>query len=109
MPYEYPRAGRNAPPGVQAEIERFRRLPLASERVEKGQVPLLYFILGSGPNPYKMSRVDAAHQGKPVGKQRCGNCSSAYQNVVRGDFTCSQIEGQIKLNDWCRLWNTDRL
>lgn len=104
MPYEYPRAGVRAPPGVAAEIERFRRLPV----VDKTQVPLLYYLLGSGSSPYKMSKQDAAFQLKPVGNQQCGNCSSAYQNVMGREFICSQVEGKIEPVAWCRLWNTDR-
>jgi hypothetical protein len=71
-------------------------------------MPLLYFLLGSGTPPFKMSKEDSAYQGRQVGKQRCDNCSSAYQNVVSGDFICSQVEGAIVPKAWCRLWNTDR-
>ena len=106
--YEYPRAGLRAPPGVQLEIERFRRLPVVSPAGDKTQMPLVYFLLGAGTPPYKMSKADSAYQTRPVGSQRCGNCSSAYQNVVGREFICSQIEGTIEPESWCKLWNTDR-
>lgn len=116
MSFEYPRAGLNAPPGVQAEIARFRRLPtIVTDQLtgrtifDKSQVPLLFHLLGSGASPYLMSKTDAAYQERPVAGQRCGNCSSAYVSVVEPHVAvCSQVEGTIGLDSYCRLWNTDR-
>jgi len=79
-----------------------------SEVWNKGQGSLLSFLLGSGANPYLFSKTDAAYQDRPHNKQRCGNCASAYSQVVTGDLFCSQVEGKIELDDWCRLWNMDR-
>lgn len=130
--YEYPRAGVRGVPELAAEIEDlllgmthlgipperigptlvqgfarfYRRVP--SEVFEKSQVPLLYSLLGSGTPPLKMSHEDAAYQGHPVGQQRCEHCSSSYKNVSTGDLICSQIEGEIEVDGWCRLFNLDR-
>ena len=94
---------------VQGFVRAYRRLPASTPGIEKGQRPVLYSLLGSGTPPLKMSVKDSAYQDKPVGSQRCGNCSSAYKHVVGGKFICSQVEGAIEPNAWCRLWNTDRL
>lgn len=98
--YQYPQAGVNAPPGVQQSVAEFRRLPI----VAKQSVPLLYWLLGSGTPPYKMSPQDAAYQPMPQGEQRCGNCSAAYQHVKSSTFICDQIRGSIQPQAWCRLW-----
>ena len=108
MPYEYPRAGRAAPPGVREEIEEFRSLPTISPFWDKSQAPLLFYVLGSGTNPYLMSKEDACYQDRPVHNQRCGKCSSAYQQVVSGEVVCSQVQGKVSLKGYCRLWNHDR-
>jgi hypothetical protein len=84
----------------------FRRAP--KRAFEKSQVPLLYLLLGSGTQPLKMSKQDSAYQSRPVGNQRCDNCSSAYKQLVTGDLICSQVEGVVSPNGWSRLWNTDR-
>jgi hypothetical protein len=84
----------------------FRRLP--NRVLDKTQVAGLYALLGSGTAPLKMTKEDAAYQTRPVGQQKCGNCSSAYTQVVTGDSICSQVEGEIKPGHWCRIWNTDR-
>lgn len=133
-PYSYPRAGQRGlapladavealledaveagvPPAtlgpsvVQGYTKLYRRLPVATAGIDKSQIPLLYTLLGSGTPPLKMSKEDSAYQLRPVGSQRCGNCSSSYQNVVCGDTICSQIEGKIEPDAWCRVWNSDR-
>lgn len=99
--FYYPKAGRNAPPEVQAAIERFRMIPPA----EKANVPLLYWLLGDSTPAYKMSKEDSAYQSPtPVVGQTCGNCRFAYRNVVGKFFICSQIDGRIAPEAWCRLW-----
>jgi len=134
-PFSYPRAGvagspdaaslveglliglieRGLPPQVigptlvQGYVRLYRRLPTASAVADKSQVPLLYSLLGSGPGPLKMAKLDAAYQEVPVSEQRCANCSSSYTHNVSNDRICSQVEGTIKPDAWCRLWNTDRL
>ena len=87
----------------------FRRLPTISPAADKTQVPLLYSLLGSGTGPLKMAKIDAAYQDRPVGEQQCGNCSSSYTHNVSQVRICSQVEGTIQPDAWCRLWNTDRL
>ncbi len=93
---------------VQGFVRFYRTLPSGLPGIEKGQIALLYALLGSGTPPLKMSKEDSAYKARHVGDQRCGNCSSAYQNVVTEDLICSQIEGEIGVSAWCRLWNTDR-
>ncbi len=98
--YAYDAAGSRAQPGVQQEIERFRKLPLAERKAH----PLLYWLLGEGTPAYKMSKEDSAYQPTPMGKQKCGNCEFAYKKVVRKQFICSQIEGDIAPQAWCNQW-----
>lgn len=93
---------------VQGYIRFYRHLPKDAPGIDKSQIPALYALLGSGTPPLKMSREDSAYQDRPVGQQRCGNCSSAYQNLVTGELICSQIEGEIEESGWCRIWNSDR-
>ncbi len=100
MRFFYSKAGVNAPPGVKAAIAQFRALP---EKLKYNQV-LLYFLLGSGTMPYKMSQVDSNYQPTPRGLQNCANCEMAYRHVASGRFICSQIEGEIRPEGWCRLW-----
>jgi len=98
--YRYPDAGENAQPEVKKAVKRFRELPLA----ERQSQPLLYWLLGEGTPDFKMSKLDAAYQSEPRGKQKCANCEFAYKKVVRDQFICSQIEGDIASQAWCRLW-----
>lgn len=93
---------------VQGFIRFYRQLPADAPGIDKSQIPALYALLGSGTPPLKMSREDAAYQTRPVGKQRCEVCSSAYQNLVTEDMICSQVDGEIGKNAWCRLFNLDR-
>jgi len=136
LPYAYPRAGARGvpiaavdvelllaemlalgvPPGqlgptlVQGFARIYRQLPTDAPGIDKSQIPMLYALIGSGTPPLKMSLEDAAYQPRPGpgGDQRCSNCSSAYQNLVTGDMICSQIEGEIEPDAWCRLWNSGR-
>ena len=50
--FDYPTAGVYANPYVQKAISQFRRLPIE----EKRKKPLLYWLLGSGTPPYKMTK-----------------------------------------------------
>lgn len=93
---------------VRGYAKFYRRLPVVSPEGDKSQMPFLYSLLGSGTPPTKMSREDSSYQLKPVGKQRCENCSSAYSQVVSGELICSQISGTIEPQAWCALWNLDR-
>lgn len=93
---------------VKAYARLYRRLPRAGPGIDKNQVPLLYSLLGSGTSPLKMNTADAAYQLKPVGDQHCGNCSSSYTHNVTNEVICSQVEGKIEAQAWCRLWNMDR-
>jgi len=44
----------------------------------------------------------------PKGKQKCGNCEFAYKKVVRDQFICSKIAGDIRPEAWCKLWKPPR-
>lgn len=96
----YPEAGDKAQPEVRQAVERFRRLPMA-EREDK---PLLYWLLGEGTPAFKMSKADSAYQESPKNGQKCSNCEFAYKKVVRNQYICSQIAGDILPQAWCRLW-----
>lgn len=99
----YPEAGARALPGVQKEIVKFREM-IPEERAEAG--PLLYYLLGGGTPAYKMAPEDAEYEeGTP--EENCANCRFLYQAMGHGDkhFICSQIRGQVRQEDRCRLWN----
>ena len=98
--FKYSNAGKNAPPGVKTSINMFHKLPVD----DKKELPLLYYILGSGTPDYKMSKVDSDYTNKSTGEQNCGNCEFAYKKVKTGKYICSQISGKIELGGWCRLW-----
>ena len=99
--YQHPDAGgKDAQPEVAKAVERFRKLPV-EEREKK---PLLYWLLGSGTQPYKTSREDSQYTDKTYGKQRCDNCVHAFKNVVNDKCICSQIQEEIKPEGWCKLW-----
>jgi hypothetical protein len=108
--FDYPRAGKGAIPALAHAVEQ-----LLTEVAARGAPPwrlgpslVQGFMLGSGTGPLKMSKADAAYKAAPVGQQRCGNCSSAYRQLVTGELICSQVEGEVKADHWCRIWNTDR-
>ena len=133
-PFSYPRAGREADPDlsrattrlleeaaragvpawrlgpslVQGFFRFLRWLPTRAPGIDKSQVPGLYLLLGSGTGALKMDKEDVAYQARPVGSQSCKNCSSSYRQLATGDMTCSQVEGRIIDNGWCRTWNADR-
>lgn len=121
--FQYLRAGINASQEIKDAIEDFHEEPYAVKR----DTPLLYYLLGSGTPPYKMSREDAAYkvysgplawiyqklnaliglfvkQTNKIKNKKCGNCVFAYMQPVTGKIICSQIEGNIKFEDTCRLW-----
>ena len=97
-PFSYPQAGLQAQPEVQEAIQRFRFAP-------DPNLPLLYWLMGSGTQPFKMARNDSYYEDfSRVRGQRCGNCVYTFKNQVTGKFICSQIRGHITLPAWCRLW-----
>jgi hypothetical protein len=96
----YPKAGVNANSYVKKAIRDFHRLPNSV----KEQKPLLYWLLGSGTPPYKMTKKDSAYQGKEYRGQNCGNCRFTFMRWVNKELICSQIQGNIELDHWCRLW-----
>jgi hypothetical protein len=96
----YPKAGLNASANVKKAITEFRKLP-DDLRAEK---PLLYWLLGSGTPPYKMTKKDSQYQGKEYRGQNCGNCRFTFMRWVNEELICSQIQGNIELKHWCRLW-----
>jgi hypothetical protein len=100
--HNYENAGENAPAGVRQEIENYKKLPLE----QKENLPLLYYLLGSGTPPYKMATEDADYTAKSsVQAQTCANCEYFYHKPARGQrYICSQIQGLVKPSGWCRLW-----
>jgi hypothetical protein len=98
--YLYPQAGAKANPLVKKAIEQFRNLPNDA----KADKPLLYWLLGSGTPPYKMSKKDSLYKGKSYRGQNCGNCRFTFMRWVNKELICSQIQGNIELEHWCKLW-----
>jgi hypothetical protein len=102
--YEYPDAGKFAPPEVQEAIERFRALP---ER-EKRNLPVLWFLLGSSTQEFKMDPSDAEYQTSPRQGHDCANCDFGYRSLRWGVLVCSQIAGTIEPQGWCKLWERSK-
>lgn len=100
--FDYPKAGINANIHVQRAISEFRKLPIEERRKK----PLLYWLLGSGTPPYKMNKKGSNYMEHPYKGQKCGNCRFTFQRYVNEEYICSQIQGNIELNHWCRLWAT---
>lgn len=100
---QYQEAYEKAPKETKRVIESFQAMPKSF----KDKKPLLYYILGSGTPPYKMSKEASAYVDKASGKQNCGNCIFAFQSVVKKNVICSQIRGNVKLAGWCKLWAGD--
>ena len=98
--YEYEDAGPNARPGVQEEIKNFHRMV----QQDKMQLPLLYWLLGSGTPPYKMSKYDTKYTNKSLGDSKCGNCEYLYYKPARDKYICSWIRGRIMPEGWCNKW-----
>lgn len=97
----YPDAGHNAPPGVRAEIDRFRSLPLK----ERAKLPLLYWLLGSGTPVVKMAQDDVAYTDKSqVYGQTCGNCRHMYYYLKGSFHICDFVRGKVELPGWCNRW-----
>tara|TARA_Y100000310_G_C20543474_1_gene744458 strand:- start:661 stop:1020 length:360 start_codon:yes stop_codon:yes gene_type:complete len=104
MPFEYRRSITDrTPPEVQAAIKRFRSLPLR-ERVKR---PLLYWLLGDGTPPFKLTKPEAAYlRVSPFAHlgHICGTCLHAYTHTTTGTMICDQMRGVIHNEAWCRLW-----
>ena len=96
----YPQAGETAQPEIQAAIARFRELPEA----ERAEIPLLWWLLGDGSQPYKMSKPDSNYVDHSRSRQQCQGCLHAYYRVADEAFICSVIRGIIEPKGWCRLW-----
>lgn len=104
--YEYPAAGGpEAQPEVRQAVERWRNEEMDDPDDTRHTTPLLYWLLGSGTPPYKMSKEDAAYQGSPNAGERCADCEYAYEEVATGAVICSQMRGRISLDGWCRLFD----
>lgn len=97
---QYIDAYNKAPEETKRAIERFMKLP----KKVRDWKPLLYYVLGSGTPPYKMSKKDSAYTDNSTKKQNCANCIFTYIKYVENKPICSQIRGTIKLQGWCKLW-----
>ena len=96
----YGLAGKQAPFEVREAIARWRKFP----KKKRDSKPLLYWLLGSGTPPYKMTKKDSNYKGKSYRGQNCGNCRYTFRRHVNDELICSQIRGNVELNHWCRLW-----
>lgn len=102
--YEYPGAGGpEAQPEVREAVERWRREEMDDPDDTRHTTPLLYWLLGDGTPPYKMSQEDADYRPEPSGDERCANCEYFYEEVATGEHICSQIRGAVEPGGWCRL------
>lgn len=100
MEEQYKEAYEIAPQETKRVIEKFMSLP-ANVRANK---PLLYYVLGSGTPPYKMSKRDSKYVDVAKGREKCSNCIFTYIKYVDNTPICSQIRGTIALGGWCKLW-----
>jgi hypothetical protein len=99
--YEYPEAGKNAQPEVKEAVERFRQL----SDEEKSANPLLYWLLGAGTPPYKVSKKDCDYKEQTeIPNQTCANCEFFYLKPSKQIYICSQIEGKVGKQAWCNRW-----
>jgi len=90
-------------PEVEAAIKRFRALP----EEQKAKTPLLYWLLGAGTPPYKMSKEDSKYSDiSPHADRVCANCEFQYIKTANGHYICSQISGRIRPEGWCKLWKS---
>ena len=97
---QYQEAYDKAPQETKKVIESFQNEP----KYLRDKKPLLYYILGAGTPPYKMSKKESAYVDVSIGKENCSNCIFAFQNTIKKTYICSQIRGIIKLGGWCKLW-----
>ena len=97
---DYKEAYEKAPEETKRAIEKFMSLP---ENVRANK-PLLYYVLGSGTPPYKMSKKDSKYNDVAKGRHKCSNCIFTYIKYVDNKPICSQIRGTIALGGWCKLW-----
>ena len=98
--YDYLNAGNDAQPEVLEAIERFRELP----EEERQEEVLLYWLLGSGTPPYKVSKEDSEYTDDADSKQSCDNCEFLYLKNNNNKYICSQIRGRVKPSGWCNRW-----
>lgn len=97
----YEDAGTDAQPEVQEALKRYA----AMSPEERGDTPLLYWLLGSGTPPYKMSKEESEYvDDSETEGQTCENCAFGYVRTATGQLICSQIRGIIKPEGWCNLW-----
>lgn len=88
-------------PEVKEAVERFREM----NPEERDTNILLYWLLGSGTPPYKMSQEDAQYSDNTgTQEQACANCEFLYQKVTTGEYICSQIRGKVRPEGWCNQW-----
>lgn len=88
-------------PEVKKAVERFRKM----DPEERDTNILLYWLLGSGTPPYKMSQEDAQYSDNAgTAETACANCEFFYQKVPTGEYICSQIRGKVRPGGWCNQW-----
>jgi len=88
-------------PEVKEAVKRFREM----DPEERDTNILLYWLLGSGTPPYKMSQEDAKYSDDAgTAETACANCEFFYQKVPTGEYICSQIRGKVRPEGWCNQW-----
>jgi len=97
---QYKEAYELAPEETKRAIEKFCKEP----KKLRDNKPLLYYVLGTGTPPYKMSKKESMYSDKSINNRKCSNCIFTYIKYVDKKPICSQIRGTIKLGGWCKLW-----
>lgn len=93
-------------PLLQALINKYHKLPPE----EQAKEPVLWWILKQSTAYFKYSKEFADYKVPAEGKDKCGNCSRAYQNVLSKEYICSWVgagsdgDDRIKPEDWCKYW-----
>lgn len=99
--FEYKKARKKAPQSVQQRIEEYDNL----SKEDKAKIPLLYWILGTGTPPYKMSKEDSHYIDESTDvSETCGNCKFLYHQPLRNSYICSKIRGNVAVEGWCKFW-----
>jgi hypothetical protein len=98
---DYEEARELGQPEVQEAVERYLAIP----QEQRSEHVLLWWLLGSGTPPYKMSQEQAEYaDGAGTVEQACLNCDFFYQKVPTGEYVCSQMRGPIEPGGWCNQW-----
>lgn len=96
----------NAPEEVKSLIRTF----LETDPENRDTDVLLWYVLGTGTPPYKMSKKDSAYTDVANDpKYSCATCEYLYLKVNTGEYICSQIRGEVKPSGWCNQFTTSKM